>query len=199
MNRALISVVVPVYNEEGNILPFFKELKKWLPTKYQTEYIFVDDGSTDSTLDKIKRLRVANPNVKYLSFTRNFGHQYALKAGLDYAKGAAVITLDGDFQHPPKLIPEMLRKWEEGKCKIVFTRRKDENGYYFKNIASKFFYRLINSMSEIKIDLGSADFRLLDRPSRRPKAYRYTKYIDFLNQFLLTLLLNNKNTIPYRL
>jgi dolichol-phosphate mannosyltransferase len=164
MKKKLISIVVPVYNEEGNILPFFKELKQSIPAIYDAEYIFVDDGSTDGTLSQIKKLKDKNTNVKYLSFTRNFGHQYALKAGLDHAKGLATISLDGDFQHPPSLIPEMLDKWETGKYKIVYTRRIDDRKVsYLKKITSQLFYRLINSMSETKIDMGSADFRLLDR------------------------------------
>lgn len=164
MNKTLISIVIPVYNEEGNILPFFKELKMSLPTKYQTEYIFVDDGSTDATLEKIKKLRTVEQNVKYLAFTRNFGHQYALKAGIDHASGKAVITLDGDFQHPPKLIPQMITKWERDKYKIVYSRRRDDRKIsYFKQATSNFFYHLINSMSEIEIEVGSADFRLLDK------------------------------------
>lgn len=163
MKKSLISIVVPVYNEEGNVLSFFAELRKWLPTKYEAEYIFVDDGSTDSTLDKIKKLAIANHNVKYLSFTRNFGHQYALKAGLDIATGRAVISMDGDGQHPAELMPKMIREWERG-AKIVYTRRlSDPNLSLLKNASSTFFYKLINAMSETKIDVGSADFRLLDR------------------------------------
>lgn len=164
MKKSLISIVVPVFNEEGNIEPFFQALKNAIPSKYQVEYIFVDDGSTDSTLKVIKKLKVKNPNLKYLSFTRNFGHQYALKAGLDHSKGSSVITLDGDFQHPPSLIPKMLNKWEQDGFKIVYTRRIDnERVAYLKKITSRFFYHLINSMSEAKIEVGSADFRLLDR------------------------------------
>lgn len=164
MKKILISIVIPVYNEEGNVLPFFVELKKWVPKKYEVEYIYVDDGSTDSTLDRIKKLSLKNTNVKYLSFTRNFGHQYALKAGLDHARGEAVITLDGDFQHPPSLIPDLIKEWENGEYKIVYTRRMDDEKIpYTKKISSRFFYHLINSMSEVKIDVGSADFRLLDR------------------------------------
>ena len=164
MKKKLISIVVPVFNEEGNILPFFSELKKSIPGQYKAEFIFVDDGSTDSTLSQIKKLKLKNTNVKYLSFTRNFGHQYALKAGLDHAKGEAVISLDGDFQHPPSLIPKMLSKWDKDGFKIVYTRRvDDEKISYLKRVTSKYFYQIINSMSEAKIDVGSADFRLLDR------------------------------------
>jgi dolichol-phosphate mannosyltransferase len=164
MQKSLISVVVPVFNEEGNIVPFFAELKKSIPNQYIAEYIFVDDGSTDRTLDKIKHLASKNPEVKYISFTRNFGHQYALKAGLDHAKGKAAISLDGDFQHPPTLIPQMIRKWADDGFKIVYTRRIDDQKIsYLKKVTSKYFYQAINSMSEAKIEVGSADFRLLDR------------------------------------
>lgn len=163
MKKKLISVVVPFYNEEGNVLPFFEELKKHIPGKYNVEYVLVDDGSRDATLSMIKKLSEVDKSIKYLSFSRNFGHQYALKAGIDYATGDAVITLDGDFQHPPKLIPLMLEKWETGLYKIIFSRRRDEKGQIIKNFTSRFFYNLINGMSEIKIDPGSADFRLLDK------------------------------------
>jgi len=163
ITKTLISLVVPVYNEEGNILPFFKELEKVVPSKYCVEYIFIDDGSTDLTLAKIKQIRAKNKLVKYISFTRNFGHQYALKAGLDFAKGSGVVSLDGDFQHPPALIPKMIKKWEEG-YKIVYTKRLPDNtASLLKTLTSNFFYHVINSLSETKIDVGSADFRLLDR------------------------------------
>lgn len=164
MSKRKLSIVVPVYNEEGNILPFLLELKKWLPKTYDVEYIFVDDGSTDSTLANLKQLTHTNKDLKYISFTRNFGHQYALKAGLDCATGDAVITLDGDFEHPPKIIPKMINIWNEGKYKIVYTQRLDVDEIsLLKRITSRFFYSLINSMSESQIALSSADFRLLDR------------------------------------
>lgn len=164
MNKKLVSLVVPVYNEAENIAPFFSELSRSIPKQYATEYIFVDDGSTDETLSRIMELARRNGSVKYLSFTRNFGHQYALKAGLDFASGEAVITLDGDFEHPPSLIPQMLKHWETGGNKIVYTMRQDEQGFAsLKSVTSKLFYKLINSLSEIKIDAGTADFRLLDR------------------------------------
>ncbi len=162
-NKKLISIVVPFYNEEGNVTPFVTELKKHISSKYDFEYLLIDDGSSDNTLQHIKKLAYSDKHIKYLSLSRNFGHQYALKAGLDHARGDAVITLDGDFQHPPHLIPKMIEKWEMGNYKIVFSRRKDEVGKPFKNITSKFFYNLINMMSEVKIDPGSADFRLLDK------------------------------------
>ncbi len=164
MQKTLISIVIPLYNEAGNVLPFFSELSKWVPSTYRVEYIFVDDGSTDATLSKIKQLAQKDKSVKYLSFTRNFGHQYALKAGLDHAIGDAVISLDGDFQHPPKLIPQMLNAWRKRGYKIVYTRRLDNQKVSFlKRVTSRLFYQIINAMSDARIDAGSADFRLLDR------------------------------------
>lgn len=163
MIKKTISIVIPVFNEEGNIRPLIVEIKKNIPSKYLIEYIFVDDGSTDKTLEIIKSIATKSNNIHYLSFTRNFGHQFALKAGLDFAKGSAVISLDGDFQHPPAIIPKMIKKWEEG-FKIVYTKRlPDKNTSIIKTLTSNFFYKLINSLSETKIDVGSADFRLLDR------------------------------------
>lgn len=164
MKQKLISVVVPVYNESGNIRPFFRELVKAIPSGYVAEYIFVDDGSSDPTLQEIKKIASKNRAVKYIALTRNFGHQYALKAGLDHANGSAVITLDGDFQHPPRLIPKLVEKWEREKFKIVYTKRIEKIAdKTFKNWSSKYFYKLINSLSESKIEVGSADFRLLDK------------------------------------
>lgn len=160
--KSLISIVIPAYNEEGNVEKIEREVRKNVPKKWDCEVIFVDDGSTDQTLTMIKKLARENNQTKYLAFTRNFGHQYALKAGLDIAKGSAVITIDADLQHPPALIPEMLKQWEKGN-KIVMMRRNGGQGSYFKDVTSNMFYKLINSLSEVKMDPGSADFRLLDQ------------------------------------
>ncbi len=163
MKKSKISVIIPVFNEEGNIVSFYKNLKQNLPISHSIEIIYIDDGSTDRTLTLIKELSNKNSEVKYISLTRNFGHQYALKAGIDNSSGDAVISLDGDFQHPASLIPQMISKWKDG-YKIVFTRRVDDERINFlKRSTSKAFYRLINSMSEANIPDGSADFRLLDR------------------------------------
>ena len=160
--KKLISYVIPAYNEEGNVEALYRRLLSNAPHEYRAEYIFVDDGSGDNTLIKIKKIARKNPAVKYISFTRNFGHQYAIKAGLDFAKGSAVVSLDADLQNPPELIPKMIKKWEKG-IKIVYSRRISGQGKMGKDAGSSFFYRVINAMSETKIDAGSADFRLLDR------------------------------------
>lgn len=163
MQKKLISIVFPVFNEAGNIESLLQRVEQHVPKQYGYEYLFIDDGSSDETLALIKKLGKTDRRVKYLSFTRNFGHQHALRAGLDTAVGAAVISMDGDGQHPAELLPKMIREWERG-AKIVYTRRaNDPNLSAMKNLTSNFFYRLINLMSETKIEVGAADFRLLDR------------------------------------
>jgi dolichol-phosphate mannosyltransferase len=123
----------------------------------------VNDGSHDNSLMKIKELTVRDNRVKFIHFSRNFGHQNALRAGLDFAQGAAVISMDADLQHPPELIPTLIDFWRAGN-KIVYTKRKDTSDLsFFKKLTSKMFYKLVNYLSETKLEEGTADFRLLDR------------------------------------
>ena len=123
MPKKTISLVIPTYNEEGNIINIYQAIRNVVPPRYITEIVFVDDGSSDQTVRNIKKLASRDIRVHYLCFTRNFGQQYALKAGLDHAHGAAVVTMDADLEHPPALIPAMIREWENG-YKIVITKRK---------------------------------------------------------------------------
>ncbi len=162
-SKELISIVIPTFNEEGNIVKIYTELEKELKEIYPFELIFVNDGSTDKSLEVILNLAKKDSRVKYIDFSRNFGHQAALRAGLKKASGACTISLDADLQHPPKLIPEMLKKWKEG-YQVVYTIRDDTNSQtsYFKKITSLYFYRLINKLSDTEIEQGAADFRLLD-------------------------------------
>ena len=159
-----ISVVIPSFNEEGNIKIIVKALNDVLQKlNYRYELIFVDDGSSDKTLRILQEISANDSNVFYIELSRNFGHQNALKAGLDLASGDCIITMDGDMQHPPEMIPKLIEKWEEG-YDIVYTRRlEDKNLSPFKKITSKYFYKFINSISEIKIEEGTADFRLMDK------------------------------------
>ncbi len=132
-----------------------------LPFDYTITY--VDDGSTDQTLHAIKSQAQAYENVFFISFSRNFGHQNALKAGMDASNADCVITMDGDMQHPARIIPELIRQWENGND-IVYTIRKDAVEMpMVKRKTSKLFYKLLNSLSSINLESGSADFRLLDR------------------------------------
>jgi polyisoprenyl-phosphate glycosyltransferase len=157
----MISVVVPSYNEEGNISTLVKKLKTVIPGDF--EVIFVDDGSSDDTLTNIKKLASKDKSIKYVSFSRNFGHQSALRAGLASAKGDAVISMDADMQQPPEVIPELIKAWENG-FDIVYTVRKDTiSASKLRKLASKWFYGLMNYLSDLNIEEGAADFRLLDR------------------------------------
>lgn len=159
-----LSIVIPTFNEEGNIEILHSKLIETLtPLELdEFEFIFVDDGSQDRSLEIVKKLSIDDPRVKYISFSRNFGHQPALKAGLDHAQFAGVVSLDADLQHPVKLIPEMIEKWKNG-AEVVYTKRKDVSLPWFKRTTSKLFYRIINTLSQIKLEDGVADFRLLDQ------------------------------------
>lgn len=160
--KSLISIVVPSYNEQENIAVLFKEVKAVLAEPF--EILFVDDGSSDGTLDAIKTLAKAHAEVRYVTFSRNFGHQAALRAGLRYAKGDAVISMDADLQHPPATVPALLDKWREG-YDVVYTIRDDtrDNTTWFKRTTSFLFYQILNFLSGLHMKEGAADFRLLDR------------------------------------
>lgn len=161
-NRNKVSIVFPCYNEEGNIELLYNQVKLLL-SDYDVEYLFVDDCSTDKTLSIIESLSSIDDNVRYLSFSRNFGHQSAIKAGFEFSTGDCVISMDADLQHPPELLPVMINKWKEG-YDIVYTIRKDiENVAFFKRITASGFYKLMNFLSDVDIKKGAADFRLLDK------------------------------------
>jgi glycosyltransferase involved in cell wall biosynthesis len=158
-----ISVVIPCYNEEGNIQLIYSEIVSQLKKYKNYELIFIDDGCTDATLSMVKEICSQNPSIKYISLSRNFGHQNALKAGLDFATGNCVISMDGDMQHPPEMIDILVSKWHEG-FDVVYTIRKEDNKLpFFKRLTSKYFYKFINYLSDYEIKNGAADFRLLDR------------------------------------
>lgn len=165
-----LSVVIPIYNESENIFPLYDRLSKVLDEvsrKYQikSEILFVNDGSTDSSIDNIRLLHKRDQRVKLLSFSRNFGHQVAITAGLDYSDGDLVVVMDGDLQHPPELIPQLIEQWQAG-YEIVYTIRKDTAKVSIaKRLTSRMFYRLLQFMSPVTIPEGSADFRLMDRQS----------------------------------
>lgn len=158
-----VSVIVPCYNESEGLKFFDKELRKHLPDTYIYEIVYVNDGSRDETLEIIKKICEKYSNTHYISFSRNFGHQNALKAGFDYCSGDCAICLDADLQHPPKLIPGLLKKWEEGYESVTTKRIDHDSISFFKKMTSDSFYRLTNHISDVKLEPGVADFRLLDR------------------------------------
>lgn len=162
MNKLLLSIIIPVFNEQDNINPLLKRLLPVLKS-YLYEIIFIDDGSNDKTIDQIKKYAKKDEKIKLISFTRNFGHQMALTAGYLYAKGDVVISMDADLQDPPEIIPKMIEKWKNG-AKIVYARRKKrEADSFFKKITALLFYKIINFLSDTPIPDNVGDFRLLDR------------------------------------
>jgi dolichol-phosphate mannosyltransferase len=158
----LLSLVIPLFNEEENIQPLYDAIDK--ATKgISIEIIFVDDGSKDKSLAIIKNLSHKDDRIQFLSFSRNFGHQNALKAGIDYSKGDCVISMDADLQHPPELIPSLIEKWKEGYDVVYTIRKYDKKTAFFKKITAALFYGIIRFLSKTKIEKGTADFRLLDK------------------------------------
>lgn len=159
-----ISVIIPAYNEEGNVGIIYDKVKGVLnATEYDHEFIFVDDGSTDNTRKNILSLIEKNNDIRLISFTRNFGHQLALTAGYNHCTGDAIITMDCDLQHPPDLIPDLIKMWEDGN-KIVNTVRIDKGQKsIFKKYTSKYYYKFFSWITGVPIEEGAADFRIVDK------------------------------------
>ena len=162
MSTPTLSFVLPAHNEVRNVAGMAARLAEIAAPFGAYEIVFVDDGSTDGTLAAIRALAASNPAVRYVSFTRNFGHQAALRAGLRHARGRAVIVMDADFEHPPELIPKLIAAWREG-AKIVATRRDDEGVAAAKRLSSTLYYRVLDAIGDVRIEPGSADYMLLDR------------------------------------
>lgn len=177
MKNFLLTIIVPVHNEEKNISPLLERLKP-ITKNYKYELIFVDDGSKDNTLAKLKKASLTNKNIKILSFTRNFGHQTALSCGYEYAKGDCVVTIDADLQDPPEIIPALVNKWQQG-AEIVYAKRRKRQDSFFKKITAHLFYRLINFLSDTPIPTDIGDFRLHDK-----KVNNYLKHLPEHNKFL---------------
>ena len=174
MKNKSISVVISAYNEQDNVAELYKQLNEQAKKvqKVDFEFIFVDDGSRDKTYANCLKLQKKDQRVKILKLKRNFGHEIAMTAGMDYAKGDAVIFMDADLQHPPVYIPQMVELWQQGK-EIVLTKRVDNqetSGIY--KFCGKAFYWILNMLSDTKVMESAPDFRLLDR-----------KYVDFLKGF----------------
>jgi dolichol-phosphate mannosyltransferase len=159
-----LSFVLPAHNEVSNVAAMAARLAEIAAPFGPHEVVFVDDGSTDGTLTAIRALAAQSPAIRYVAFTRNFGHQAALRAGLRHARGRAAIALDCDFEHPPEVVPQLVAEWQRG-AKVVVTRRLDEQGpnSMVKRAASRLFYRTLDALGDVQIEPGSADFMLLDR------------------------------------
>jgi polyisoprenyl-phosphate glycosyltransferase len=157
------SIVLPAHNEAENIAPLCAALKAVLAPLGSAELILVDDGSTDGTLAAIRATAASDPTVRYIAFTRNFGHEAALRAGLRQALGRAVIVMDSDFEHPPELIPELVKQWQAGFKVVAAQRIDDEAVPQFKRATSRLYYRLLGALGDVHLEPGSADYLLLDR------------------------------------
>lgn len=159
-----ISVVIPIYNEESNIKELYSRLEKvLLPLSLEYELVFINDGSTDSSLKELILLSDNDKNVFYINLSRNFGHQIALSAGLDICSGDCVVIMDGDLQDPPETVRNLLDKYEEGYDVVYAKRIKREGESFLKKITAKLFYRILKRIIPFDIPLDTGDFRLLSR------------------------------------
>lgn len=164
MKKPYLTLVIPVYNEEDNLLELYQRLKKVLDDiSKDYEIIFIDDGSIDNSFDLLKGLHNKDNNVKVLSFSRNFGHQIAITAGLDFASGNNIIFMDADLQDPPEIIPELLNKREEGNDVVYTIRKKRYGETKFKLLTAHLYYSLINKLTGLNMPVNAGDFRLLSR------------------------------------
>lgn len=162
-----LSIIVPAFNEEGNIEAVAEQIKQQAEQFRKYEIIFINDGSTDATAEKLRMLHRSNPNIQFISFSRNFGHQSALLAGIHHASGDCIISMDADLQHPPAMIPQLVSKWQEGFDIVTTIRDDSQNTSWFKRSTSSVFYKLMNRLSNITLEEGAADFRLIDRSVAR--------------------------------
>ncbi|RAN88246.1 glycosyltransferase [Bacillus sp. SRB_28] len=162
--KKLISVVVPMYFEEEVAQECYNRLKSvMLQNNINYEFVFVNDGSTDRTMEILSEIAANDYRTKIVNFARNFGHQIAVTAGIAAAKGDAIVIIDADLQDPPEVIPELIAKWEEG-YEVVYAKRKQRKGEtWFKLLTAKYFYKALNYMSDIDIPKDTGDFRIIDR------------------------------------
>ena len=175
-----LSIVIPIYNEEENIDSLINRLRTVVAQmQISCEYIFVNDGSKDHSFQLIKNLALADPAIKYIDFSRNFGHQIAVSAGLDLATGDRVAIIDADLQDPPELIIEMFAKMDQG-YEVVYAKRNNRNGEsWLKKFTAKVFYRILKSITSVKIPVDTGDFRIIDR-----KVVNVLKQMPEHNKFL---------------
>ena len=160
-----ITIIVPAYNEEESLPFLYERIEKIMNSieNYEFELLFVNDGSKDKTIELIKEYKKKDERISYVDFSRNFGKETAMIAGMDYAKGDAVIFLDADLQDPPELIPEMIKYWEEGYDDVYAQRKSRAGESFMKKITSKMYYRLLQALTPVPIQKDTGDFRLLDR------------------------------------
>ncbi|GDX50448.1 glycosyl transferase [Bacteroidota bacterium] len=189
-----LSVIIPIYNEEMNLVPMNNRIiAALLPLQLHYEIVYVNDGSKDNSLPIIMGLSEENASVKYIDFSRNFGHQIAISAGLEHAVGERIVIMDGDGQDPPELIPALLTKSKEG-FEVVYAKRKKRKGESFiKKLTAKLFYRFLANITQIEIPLDTGDFRLIHRKVQKvllnmPEQHKYLRgqiaWIGFNSTFV---------------
>jgi dolichol-phosphate mannosyltransferase len=184
-NQVELSIVIPIYNEAAGLTSFHASLTAVLKKSDVISYeiIYVDDGSTDQTIDVIKHLNTANKHIKYLPLSRNFGKESAITAGIKFAKGDAIMLLDGDGQHPVELIPKFIDLWLKGNKVVVGIRRSNTKEGLTKKAGSYLFYKTFNMLTKQKLIPGSTDFRLIDKTVRT--AFLELKEVDRINRGLI--------------
>ncbi|WP_333646112.1 glycosyltransferase family 2 protein [Lacrimispora sp.] len=192
-----LSVVVSCYNEEMALEQFYKEtagILKKLPWSY--ELIFVNDGSQDGTMRVLDLLASRDEKVKVISFSRNFGHEAAMIAGLDYSSGDGIVCMDADLQHPPEYLSQILEKFEAGYDVINMVRTKNESAGWFKNLASSAFYHLINLLSDVKFEPNASDFFAVSGRAAKVLKESYREKVRFLRGYVQSIGFN-RTTIEY--
>ncbi len=181
--RKLISIIVPVYNEESSLQFFFERIRKVvddLETKYRIKVLLIDDGSRDRSWEMIREISHSDERFSGIRLSRNFGHQAALSCGYEFAEGDALVSIDSDLQDPPEVIPGLVRRWEEGNRVVMAVRRKREGETKFKLWTAKWYYKLLAKLSETETQEASGDFRLMDRVAvdalkRITESHRYIR------------------------
>ena len=192
-----LSVVVSVYNEEQALPMFYETIKlilEILPWDY--ELLFVNDGSRDDSLSILKEYAARDEKVKVVSFSRNFGHEAAMIAGIDYADGDGIVCMDADLQHPPECLPEIVRKFEEGCGVISMVRTKNKSAGLIKNITSAGFYWVINTLSDVKFEPNASDFFAVSKEAAEVLRKNYREKVRFLRGYVQSIGFQ-KATISY--
>ncbi|MBS5064581.1 MAG: glycosyltransferase family 2 protein [Hungatella hathewayi] len=180
-----LSVVVSVYNEEAALEQFYLETSRVLEQiDWEYELLFINDGSRDNSLGILRDLSERDSRVEIVSFSRNFGHEAAMIAGIDYATGDGIICMDADLQHPPACIPEIIRKFEDGFEVISMVRTKNDSAGWFKNLASFAFYRLINVLSDVKFESNASDFFAISGRVGKVLRNNYREKVRFLRGYV---------------
>ena len=192
-----ISIIVPSYNEEEALPKLYERLTNTLKNviNYEFEILFVNDGSKDSTLNIIKDFRKQDKRISYVNFSRNFGKEIAIMAGLDYAIGDAVILIDADLQDPPEIIPELIKYWEEGYDDVYAKRKSRKGETFFKKFTSKLYYKVLQKLTRVEIQKDTGDFRLLDR--RCVNALRKMRETQRCSKSMFSWIGYNKKEVLY--